>query len=200
LVIDDDEQVHQLFRFCFSEEYDVRFACSVPETLAMVERDEFPVVMLDLNLHGKSGLEILPDLRKKNHLQKIIILTGYASQQSAISAVNQGAFKYLEKPFAISEIRDAIEEGFALYSKERSGESEKAYSKSELVSLGLSRKEAEIVHWVVKGETNLEIAARLALSRRTIEKYTENIFAKLNVNSRMKLGKCLRELRGSIIE
>ncbi|MCK9589803.1 MAG: response regulator [Terrimicrobiaceae bacterium] len=57
LVIDDEEHVHRFFELCFSEEYDVRFAASMEETLLQVERDEFPVVTLDLNLNGESGLE-----------------------------------------------------------------------------------------------------------------------------------------------
>lgn len=198
LVVDDDVQVHHLFKFCFSEDYQIQFAGSIAETFSQVERDEFPVVTLDLILNGESGLEILPRLRQINKFQKIIILTGNSSKQSAITAVNQGAFKYVEKPFAINVIKDAIEEAFSLYSEEQAAAGGKVCSKAELVSLGLNRKEAEIVQWVVQGERNQEIASRLSLSRRTIEKYLEAIFSKLRVNSRMKLGKRIKELRGII--
>ncbi|MCK9590223.1 MAG: response regulator transcription factor [Terrimicrobiaceae bacterium] len=198
LVIDDDEHVHRFFELCFSEEYDVRFAASMEETLLQVERDEFPVVTLDLNLNGESGLEILPALHERNRSQKIIILTGYGTKVSAISAINQDVFRYLEKPFAIGELIDAIREGFSRYSEERSREREKACSKTDLLLLGLNRKEAEIAHWVVQGEKNQEIATRLSLSKRNVEKYLEKIFSKLKIRSRMKLEKRLRELRGLI--
>jgi DNA-binding NarL/FixJ family response regulator len=168
------------------------------ETLLQVERDEFPVVTLDLNLNGESGLEILPALHERNRSQKIIILTGYGTKVSAISAINQDVFRYLEKPFAIGELIDAIREGFSRYSEERSREREKACSKTDLLLLGLNRKEAEIAHWVVQGEKNQEIATRLSLSKRNVEKYLEKIFSKLKIRSRMKLEKRLRELRGLI--
>lgn len=200
LVVDDDVLIHQLFKFCFSDEYDFQCAFSGDEALDLAEKEEFPVVMLDLNLPGASGMEILPKLRARNPHQKIIILTGHASRKSAISALNQGAFKYIEKPFVRAEIHKAIKEGVSQYSEERSRVSGWTGSKSELVHLGLSRKEAEVARLVVQGGTNQEIAVRLSLSRRSIEKHLENIFSKLNIHSRTKLGKRLQELRHPIIE
>lgn len=198
LVIDDDEQVHHLFQFCFSGEYDFHFAFSGEEALNLVEQREYPVVTLDLNLSGKSGLEILPALRGITPCQKIIVLTGHASKESAISAVNHGAFKYIEKPFTHSEMKDVIEEGFESYFQERFSPKEIPASLPELARLGLSPREAEIANWVLQGESNQEIANRLALSHRTIEKYLETIFSKLNVHSRMKLAPRVRALRAVI--
>lgn len=198
LVIDDDEQVHHLFQFCFSGEYDFQFASSGEEALALVEKCEYPVVTLDLNLAGKSGLDILPALRGITPAQKIIVLTGHSSKDSAISAVNQGAFKYLEKPFAHSEMKDVIEEGFESFYQEKYAIKEKTASLPELARLGLTAREAEIAKWVLHGESNQEIAARLSLSHRTVEKYLETIFSKLNVHSRMKLAPRVRALRAVI--
>jgi DNA-binding NarL/FixJ family response regulator len=198
LVIEDDEQIHHLLRFFFPEEYDFHFAISGEDALGLVEEREFPVVTLDLILPGKSGMEILPALRQINPFQKIIILTGCASQQTAISAMNLGAFKYLEKPFTHGDIQDVIEQGFARYSQERSAAVEKTPSQSDLIRLGLSRREAEIAGWVLQRETNGEIARRLSVSQRTVEKHLETIFSKLKINSRMNIGKKACELRACI--
>jgi DNA-binding NarL/FixJ family response regulator len=198
LVIEDDEQIHALLQQCFPEDYDFHFALSGEDALGLAEEREFPVVMLDLNLPGKSGMEILPELRQINPLQKIVILTGCASQETAISAMNQGAFKYIEKPFAFLEFKEAIEEGFKRYSKERSAAVEKTPSHSDLLRLGLSQREAEIAGWVLQHETNGEIARRLFVSQRTVEKHMETIFAKLKINSRSKIGPKIRHLRACI--
>lgn len=195
LVIDDDVGVQHIFRFCFSGEYDFHFASSGEEALELAEKREFPVVTLDLMLPGKSGMEILPALQKINPSQKIIILTGHASKESAISAVNHGVFKYIVKPFTLPEIKDVIEDGFDRYTRERSIAAAKPSSLSELIRLGLSRREAEIAIWVIQGESNFEIANRLYLSQRTVEKYVTTIFSKLKINSRMKLDPKVRELR-----
>ncbi|MCX6970049.1 MAG: response regulator [Verrucomicrobia bacterium] len=82
LVVVDDEQIHHLVKFCFSDEYDFQCAFTGEEALDLAEKEEFPVVLLDLNLPGESGMEILPKLRVKNRHQKITILTGHASRQN----------------------------------------------------------------------------------------------------------------------
>jgi CheY-like chemotaxis protein len=108
LVIDDDEEMHHLLRFCFSEDYDFQFASSGEDAMELAEKRNYPVVSLDLDLPGKSGMEILPELRRINPLQKIIILTGHASKESAISAMNQGAFKYIKSRFLTSNSRKSF--------------------------------------------------------------------------------------------
>ena len=198
LVIDDDEEIHHLLRFCFSEEYDFQFASSGEDALKLAERREYPVVSLDLNLPGKSGMEILPELRRINPIQKIIILTGHASKESAISAVNQGAFKYIEKPFAHAEFKAVIQEGFDRYAQEKTLTATAPPSLSELIRRGLNSREAEIACLAIQGETNLEIAENLHISRRTVEKHFEAIFSKLKINSRMKLAPQVRKLRAVI--
>ncbi len=198
LVVDDDEQIHRLFEFCFSGEYGFDFASTGEEALGLVGEREFPVVILDLNLSGQSGLELLPAFRRASTHQKIIILTGHASKESAIRAVNSGVFRYLEKPFTHSQIRQVIKEGFDSYFEERMAAKDPPSSLSELALLGLSHREAQIASHVLKGETNNEIASRLALSTRTVEKYLQSIFSKLKVHSRMKLRSKVRELRAVI--
>ncbi len=199
LVVDDDEQIHRLFEFCFSGEYRFDFASTGEEALNLVGQREFPVIVLDLNLSGRSGLELLPAFRKASTHQKIIILTGYSSKESAIRAVNSGVFRYLEKPFTHSQIRQVIEAGFDSYFEERLNATKSPPSSlSELALLGLSRREAQIASHVLKGETNNEIASRLSLSPRTVEKYLESVFSKLKVHSRMKLRHKVRELRAVI--
>jgi DNA-binding NarL/FixJ family response regulator len=198
LVIEDDKQAHRLFQLWFSGKYDFHFAFTGEEALGLLEEREFPVATLDLSLPGKSGLEILPVLRKINPFQKIIILTANASQESAICAMNQGAFKYLEKPCGRVKIQEALEEGFERYSQERSTAVEETPFASDLVGLGLSRREAEIAGWVLHRETNSEIARRLFVSPRTVEKHLEAIFSKLKINSRVNLAPKVRQLRACI--
>jgi FixJ family two-component response regulator len=195
LVVDDDEQVHQLFQFCFSNKYDFHYAFSGAEALDLAEKQEFPIVLLDLNLPGESGMEILPKLRERNRLQKIIILTGHSSKQSAISAVNQGAFKYIEKPFTHAEFQEVIQEGFDRYAQEKSLTATAPPTFSELIRLGLNLREAEIACSAIQGETNLEIANHRGLSQRTVEKHFESIFSKLKINSRRKLAPQVQKLR-----
>lgn len=66
---------------------------------------------------------------------------------------------------------------------------------SDLVPLGLTRREAEVVHWMMREKTNWEIARILGNSERTVEKHVEKVFAKLGINDRRQLGARVEELR-----
>jgi len=76
LVVDDDEAIHHYFRYCFSADLDLHFAFPADEALDLADRHRFPLVLLDLKMPGKSGMEMLPALRRRSTLQKAIILTG----------------------------------------------------------------------------------------------------------------------------
>jgi len=193
LVVDDDEEIHYLFRHCFSGDLDIHFASSGDEALSFVDRHRFPVVMLDLNMPGKSGMEILPALRRRSAPQKVIILTGHSSKQSAMEAVNLGAFRYIEKPFDFDRMRMLVEDGFEQFYKEWCPVTERI-SPHELARLGLTAREAEICRSVARGQSNTEIAATLGVSPRTVEKILEAIFSKLKINSRMMLAPKIAEM------
>jgi len=193
LVVDDDEEIHHLFRYCFSEELELHFASSADEALGLADRHRFPLVLLDIRMPGKSGMEILPALRRRSALQKVIILTGHSSKQTAIKAINLGAYGYIEKPFLPDRMRMAIEDGFEQYFKAWCSPVERI-TPHELAVLGLTQREAEISCCVARGQSNMEIAARIGLSSRSIEKTLESVFSKLKINSRMKLGPKIFEL------
>lgn len=149
--------------------------------------------MLDLVMPGKSGLEILSVLRNKSKLQKIIIITGHSCEQSAIQAINIGAFRYLEKPFSLAGMREAIEQAFDEYRSEwKSGVDR--ITRHEWSLLGLTSREAEISRMVVEGKTSLEIAGDIGVSRRTVEKHLEFIYSKVNISHRTQLGQRLADL------
>lgn len=193
LVVDDDEAIHHYFRYCFSEDLDLHFAFSADEALDLAGRHRFPLVLLDLKMPGKSGLEILPALRRRSTLQKVIILTGHPNMESAMDAVNLGVFKYIPKPPLLEPIKSAIEDGFEQYYKEWCPAVERI-TPHELTLLGLTPREADISSWVAKGQSNMEIADLLGVSSRSVEKSLESIFSKLKINSRMKLGPKIFEM------
>jgi len=66
---------------------------------------------------------------------------------------------------------------------------------AELIPLGLTRREAEVVHWILQGKTSWEVGVILGISSRTIEKHVENIFSKVGVNDRRHLSGRISEMR-----
>lgn len=118
LVVDDEPLVRQTLSLCLDDEYDVKTVASGEEAIEACSKEIFPVVILDLCMEGISGIETLKRLKKIRELQKVIILTAYESVESAISALNLGAFNYLTKPFERLHLKEVVSRGFETYDQQ----------------------------------------------------------------------------------
>jgi DNA-binding NtrC family response regulator len=99
-VIDDEPVIHDVLgQLLASEGYEVELSSSGEEGLAKLEERSFDLFLLDLLMPGMKGLEVLEALRRRNPAALVIIITAYASVESAIEALKQGAFDYVQKPF-----------------------------------------------------------------------------------------------------
>lgn len=109
LVIDDDdfgrETLSSLLR---SAGYSVLSAASGEEALDFIGRDQFQVIVSDLFLPDISGLDILQSVRKVSTSTEVIVVTGYASAQTAVRAMKEGAFDYITKPINFDELRIVV--------------------------------------------------------------------------------------------
>jgi len=118
LVVDDEPLVRETLNFCLRDEYDVTTAASGEEAVELSRRQDFPVVILDLRMEGLSGIETLKKLKEIHEIQNVIILTAYESTESAITALNLGAFNYLTKPFERTQLMEVISRGFESYDQQ----------------------------------------------------------------------------------
>lgn len=118
LVVDDEAMVRQTLHFCLEDEYDITSVASGEEALEVVQREDFPVVILDLCMEGISGIETLKRLKKLREAQNVIILTAYQSMETAITALNLGAFNYLTKPFDRFVLKEVISRGIEVYDQQ----------------------------------------------------------------------------------
>jgi len=118
LVVDDEPLIRETLRFCLEDSYDITSVGSGEEAIAASLREDFPVVILDLCMQGLSGLETLRRLKEIRESQNVIILTAYQSMESAISALNLGAFNYLTKPFDRVNLQEVIARGYDVYDQQ----------------------------------------------------------------------------------
>lgn len=118
LVVDDEPLVRQTLSYCLEDEYEVTAVASGEEAIEASMRESFPVVILDLCMDGLSGIETLKRLKQIQDTQNVIILTAYESMESAISALNCGAFNYLTKPFERAHLKEVISHGFEDYEQQ----------------------------------------------------------------------------------
>jgi two-component system response regulator PilR (NtrC family) len=104
-VIDDEPIIHEvLSELLTSEGYEVEISSSGEEALDKYSTRSFGLVLLDLLMPGMDGIEVLKSIRKIEPQAVIIIITAYASVESAISAMKTGAFDYIQKPFKHDEL------------------------------------------------------------------------------------------------
>lgn len=100
LVVDDEDVMQMLFEDLFEKgKYHIDFATSAEQALEMLKEREYNLVIVDKNLPGISGIELIPQARELRPHAEFIIITGYASYQSVVEGLRLGAFDYLEKPF-----------------------------------------------------------------------------------------------------
>lgn len=113
LVIDDEVAVNNNVRKILSKkEFSVDQALTKAEALEKIEQKAYALIVLDLKIPEVKGLELLKAIRDRRPDTKVIIITGYASIETAVEASRMGAVDYLPKPFTPEEIRDAAEKAF----------------------------------------------------------------------------------------
>jgi two-component system response regulator HydG len=110
LVVDNDpEQVDVLLSHLAREGYEPGGATDAEAALAAVEAAEPAVVLTDLRMEGMDGLALLAALRARAPGVRVILMTAFGSLETAISAMREGAFDYLTKPFALGEVTVAVQ-------------------------------------------------------------------------------------------
>ena len=106
LVVDDEQSMTQFLGIVLRKEgYDVTTVNSGRDALEKVKSEAFDVVITDIKMPGMDGIQLLNGVKKHDPSLPVVIMTAYASQQSAIDAVNLGAFQYLIKNAKNDEIK-----------------------------------------------------------------------------------------------
>ena len=109
LIIDDEKNIRATLTVCLeSMGCEVRSAGSPDEALAAVGQRAFDLVFLDLRLRETSGLDLLPKLLAESPGLGIVVLTAYATIETAVEALKRGAIDYLPKPFTPEQIRHLV--------------------------------------------------------------------------------------------
>jgi signal transduction histidine kinase len=112
LVVDDEESVVMTIKAILQlDGYNVATTMSGAEARAMVRETEYDLVLTDLRLEDGDGLDVLKAVRESYPETVTIMLTGYASLESAIQALRAGAYDYLVKPSEVEELRSTVARG-----------------------------------------------------------------------------------------
>jgi two-component system response regulator NreC len=165
------------------------------EVLAEVDRLHPDVLLLDLMMPGLSGLEALRQVKKRHPKVRVVILSMHANEAYVFEALRNGAAAYVLKGSDGSEVKEAVravlagrrylspplsERAIQSYLEKADGVVRDAYD-------SLSGREREVLQLSAEGHSNSEIAARLFISRRTVESHRAKLFEKLGLHSQTDL-------------
>ena len=115
LVIDDEVAVNNNIRKILTKKgFRIDQATSKAEAVQKIDEKAYNLVLLDLKIPGVKGLELLKTIRDKRPETMVIIITGYASIDTAVETARLGAVDYLPKPFTPDEIRNTTEKALHL--------------------------------------------------------------------------------------
>ena len=150
-------------------------------------------LVLDVRMPGTSGLELFERLVDAALLPAlpVIFLTGHGDVPTAVSAVKQGAFDFVEKPFSNNALVDRVEQALALSAADIARRREQ--SRRVRRTAELTERELEVMRLVVEGHPNKRIADELGISVRTVEVHRARVFEKMDVKSAVELANLLRD-------
>lgn len=162
------------------------------EALALVKELEPDVVVLDVNMPGKTGLEVAKALRDDGASVRILILSMHDDPEYVLQAVRVGADGYVLKDVSPAELRDAVRavhEGREYFTARVTQqlsvglrqEIEKEQLRARLDSL--TNRETQVLLLVAEGLTNRAIGDRLEISPRTVETHRERVMGKLRIRT-----------------
>ncbi len=164
-------------------------ASSAQQILDLVSGARWTALILDLKLSpGRSGLDILPDLRKLQPRMPVLVLSGYSEDEFALRCLRAGAAGYLTKTAVPEELVRALSKIIAggRYVSTDLAEQIAFHADPEFARSphdNLSDRELEVLSLMSEGNSASDIAQRLAVSIKTVSTYRSRILKKLNVTS-----------------
>ena len=195
LIADDHTLIRQGLRKLFEAEGDLRVAgeaAVVAEVFDLLSSTKVDLLILDINMPGRSGIEALQDLRTRFPGVRVLILSMYPEETAAVRVLKAGASGYVSKDAAPEELLKAIR-------KVASGERYVSQSLADRLAEeivtphnnklheSLSEREYEVLCLIGRGKTVTEIARQLSLSIPTITTYRARILMKMNMRTTAEL-------------
>ena len=195
LIVDDHAVVRRGLKNILSEQPDMTVvgeAGNVDELMAFIGKTECDIIILDISLPGKSGIDIMKDLRVQYPKLPVLFLSMLPEEQFALRAMKSGAAGYLSKGSPTDELVKAIRKIIA-------GKKYVSQEFAETLAMGfdpkderlphelLSEREFQVLRKLASGKALSEIASELYLSVKTVATYRSRLLEKMNMQSNADL-------------
>ncbi|MES2564282.1 MAG: response regulator [Pseudomonadota bacterium] len=181
-IVDDDDAMRDSLRWLLeSTGYRVATYSTAQRFLSGFKGGAALCLVLDVRMPGLSGLELQQELNRRGETLPIIFITGHGDVPMAVSAVKQGAFHFLEKPFMDAQLLAIIEQAASAPSPTAIKGVGGHCAAARLATL--TQREREVMNLVVRGLKNKQIADQLSISVKTVEAHRARAMEKMDVGS-----------------
>ncbi len=195
LIVDDHPIVRRGLRNLLLEAFEdgvIGEASSSQEGLDLAWKQTWDVAILDVTLPGRSGLELLKELRIEHPKMPIIVLSMHSEDQLAVRAVKSGAASYLTKECIGQELVDAVRKVLAggKYISATLAERLASHVEQDMkkpLHENLSDREFQVMSMIASGKMAKQIADELSLSIKTVSTYRTRILAKMHLSNNSEL-------------
>lgn len=181
-LVDDQESVrHSLGEMLSVFGFAVETFASADAFLARLDPGRIGVIVADVRMPGTDGIALVRELARRSVRLPVVLMSGHADVAMAVAAIKAGADDFIEKPIDDTALVAAINRALARTFEEVTAQR----SKESLVGRfnRLTPRQIEIFDLVVEGYTSHAIAAKLAISVRTVESYRAEIMDKMEAES-----------------
>ena len=202
-LIEDDLMVRNYLAAFFATQENLScriVAASVEDFFKQAETVEhLDIVLSDIGLPGRSGIEAIPEVKKRFPEVAVIILSVYIDSDRIFKALCAGAVGYLQKDTAMEEILECIHvisKGGAVMSPIIARKVVDYFAPKRSFSELLTAKEQQVITAMVEGLSYKMIGVRLGISLETVRQHIKNIYRKLQVNSKAEV--IIKSLKGEL--
>ena len=195
LIADDHEIVRRGLRQILTDEFpklQVGEAANARDAVEAVRKQSWDAALLDINMPGRSGLDVLEELKQLRPAMPVVMLTAFPEQDYAVRAFKLGASGYVTKSSASDELLTALRKALTggRYVTASLAEKLAASIAGDAPSTPhetLSNRELQVLRMIAQGRTIKEIAAELALSEKTIGTYRTRLSEKMGLSTNVEL-------------
>ena len=202
-LIEDDVVVRNYLAAFFKRQEDLncRIAAATVEDFffQVAGVEHLDIVLTDIGLPGKSGIEAIPEIKKRFPEASVVILSVYIDSDRIFKALCAGAVGYLQKDTAMEEILECIyviSKGGAVMSPLIARKVVDYFAPKRSFNELLTAKEQQVITAMVEGLSYKMIAVRLGISLETVRQHIKNIYRKLQVNSKAEV--IIKSLKGEL--
>jgi len=175
--VDDEPKVRMVVRKTL-ERVGVDVTCFADADTCLARLDSVPCDLLitDVKMPGKDGIELLMEVRRQRPWLPVVVVTGFGDVPMAVRALKGGAADFIEKPLDREAFLETVQRQL-----------EENASRNSVANHDLTRTEMHILHLILEGKNNREIAAELHRSPRTIEVHRSHVMHKMGASNIVEL-------------